>query len=156
MVDLMNLEEQVDKDFTLARRRARLGTLNRFFKRLFKRILLRRHTTDARSTLLSSEEIRRSVLGSGAMYRGRRTVEVSRVVGSGGKHEHFDPNFMPLSKASQEKWKRIDKVFRLGQELAPVRLVRLGGGLLRDRWQPPRERGPFPWGRVDRRRSNRE
>ncbi|MDQ3924932.1 MAG: hypothetical protein M3309_13625 [Actinomycetota bacterium] len=127
VVDLMNLEEQVDKDFTLARRRARLGTLNRFFKRLFKRILLRRHTTDARSTLLSSEEIRRSVLGSGAMYRGRRTVEVSRIVGSVGKHEHFDPDFMPLSKASREKWKRIDRAFRLGVELPAVSLLELGG-----------------------------
>ncbi len=96
VVDLMNLEDQVDKDFTVARRRARLGSL----KRLLKRLLLRRST---RSTLLSSDEVRRSVLGSGAMYRGRRTVEVSRIVGSVGKHEHFDPNFMPLSKASAEK-----------------------------------------------------
>ncbi len=88
----MNLEEQVDLDFTVARRQARLGKL--------KTRLLRRAS---RSTLLSPEELRRSVPASGAMYRGRRTVEVSRIVGSVGKHEHFDPNFMPLSKASQEK-----------------------------------------------------
>jgi hypothetical protein len=120
MVDLMNLEDQVDKDFTVARRRARLGRL----KRLLKRVLLRRST---RSTLLSSEEIRRTVSASGAMYRGRRTVEVSRIVGSVGKHRQFDPNFMPLSKTSPEKWKRIDRAFRLGQELPPVSLLELGG-----------------------------
>jgi hypothetical protein len=120
VVDLMNLEDQVDKDFTVARRRARLGSL----KRLLKRLLLRRST---RSTLLSSDEVRRSVLGSGAMYRGRRTVEVSRIVGSAGKHEQFDPNFMPLSKASPQKWKRIDRAFRLGLELPPVSLLQLGG-----------------------------
>ncbi len=118
MVELMNLEEQVDLDFTVARRRARLG-------RLKTRLLRRQEAT--RSTLLSPEELRRSVPASGAMYRGRRTLEVLRIVGSMGKHEQFDMNFMPLSKASPEKWKRIDRAFRLGVELPPVSLLELGG-----------------------------
>jgi hypothetical protein len=117
VVELMNLEEQVDLDFTVARRRARLGRL--------KTRLLRRQAT--RSTLLSPEELRRGVPASGAMYRGRRTLEVSKIVGSVGKHEQFDMNFMPLSGASSEKWKRIDRAFRLGQELPPVSLLELGG-----------------------------
>lgn len=116
MIDLMNLEDQVDLDFTIARRRAWLGRL--------KRLLLRR---DSRSTLFSPDEMRRTVPASGAMYRGRRTVELSKIVGSVGKHEHFDPNFMPLSGASAERWKRIDRAFRLGQELPPVSLLELGG-----------------------------
>ncbi len=116
MVDLMNLEDQVEKEFTVARRRARLGRL--------KMLLLRRGT---RSTLLSPDEIRRTVPASGAMYRGRRTLEVSRIVGSVGKHEQFDQNFMPLSRANPQKWKRIDRAFRLGQELPPVSLLELGG-----------------------------
>src|SRR5215211_5599708 len=116
VVDLMNLVDQVDLDFILARRRARLGRL--------KTRLLRRGT---RNTLLSPEELRWSVPASGSMYRGRRTVEVSRIVGSVGKHEQFDQNFMPLPKASAEKWKRIDRAFRLGQELPPVSLLGLGG-----------------------------
>jgi len=117
VVELMNLEDQVDLEFTVARRRARLGRL--------KTRLLRRQAT--RSTLLSPAELRRGVPASGAMYRGRRTVEVSRIVGSVGKHEHFDPSFMPLSKVSPERWKRIDRAFRLGQELPPVSLLQLGG-----------------------------
>src|ERR687893_2681708 len=116
VVDLVNLEDQVDLDFTIARRRARLGRL---------KALLFRQTT--RSTLLSPDEIQRTIPASGAMYRGRRTVEVSRIVGSIGKHEQFDQNFMPLPKASAEKWKRIDRAFRLGQELPPVSLLGLGG-----------------------------
>jgi hypothetical protein len=116
MVDLMNLEDQVDLDFTRARRRARLGRL--------KTLLLRQAT---RGTLLSPDELRRSTLPSGSMYRGRRTVEVSKIVGSVGKHEQFDMNFMPLSSASSEKWKRIDRAFRSGQELPPVSLLELGG-----------------------------
>jgi hypothetical protein len=116
VVDLMNLEDQVDLDFTVARRRAWLGRL--------KMLLLKRGT---RSTLLSPDEIRRTVPASGAMYRGRRTLEISRIVGSVGKHEHFNQNFMPLSRASPEKWKRIDRAFRLGVELPPVSLLELGG-----------------------------
>jgi hypothetical protein len=116
VVDLMNLEDQVDLDFTLARRRAKLSRL--------KELFLRRGT---RSTLLSPQETRRGVPASGSMYRGRRTVEVSRIVGSVGRHQQFDPNFMPLSKASPEKWKRIDRAFRLGVELPPVSLLQLGG-----------------------------
>lgn len=116
MVDLMNLEDQVDLDFTLGRRRAWLGRL--------KRLLLRRAT---RSTLLSPEALREGVPPSGAMYRGRRTVEVSKIVGSVGKHVQFDMNFMPLSRASAEKWKRIDRAFRFGQELPLVSLLELGG-----------------------------
>jgi len=116
VVDLMNLEDQVDKDFTVARRRVRLGRL--------KTLLLRRAT---RGTLLSYDEARHTVSGSGAVYRGGRTVEVSRIVGSVGKHEQFDQDFMPLSIASPEKWKRIDRAFRRGQELPPVSLLELGG-----------------------------
>lgn len=116
MVDLMNLEDQVDKDFVLARRRARLGRLKEF---------LLRHGT--KRTLLSSDEIRRSVPVGGAMFRGRQTVELSRIVGSVGKHEQFDRNFMPLPRASAEKWKRIDRALRRGQELPAVSLLKLGG-----------------------------
>ena len=112
----MNLEDQVDLDFTIARRRAWLGRL--------KKLLLRR---DVRNTLLSPDEIRRTVPASGAMYRGRRTVEVSKIVGSVGKHEYFDPNFMPLAGASLERWRRIDRAFRLGQQLPPVSLIEMGG-----------------------------
>ena len=36
-------------------------------------------------------------------------------------------NFMPLARASPEKWKRIDRAFRLGVELPPVSLLELGG-----------------------------
>ncbi len=116
MVDLMNLEDQVEKEFTVARRRARLGRL--------KMLLLRRGTG---STLLSPDEIRRTVPASGAMYGGRRTLEVLRIVGSMGKHEQFDMNFMPLARASPETWKRIDRAFRLGVELPPVSLLELSG-----------------------------
>ena len=56
-----------------------------------------------------------------------RWVNTTQLVGSVGKHEQFDQNFMPLANASPERWKRIDRAFRLGQELPAVSLMQLGG-----------------------------
>ena len=62
----------------------------------------------------------------GGVWRGRDTVELSRIVGSAGKHDWFDERFMPLHALSRERWKRIDRAFRLGHELPPVILYKLG------------------------------
>jgi hypothetical protein len=115
-VDLMNLEEQVDREFTTARRRARLRGL---------RVRLR--GKPGRGTLLSFEKRRRSMRASGGFRRGRATVELSRIVGSAGKHDCFDEGFMPLRAVSCVRWKRADKAFRLGLELPPAILYSLDG-----------------------------
>jgi hypothetical protein len=115
MVDLMSLEEQVDREFAAARRRARVRKLSGLLR-----------GRDETGTLRSFEAARRSLGASGGGRRGRSTVEASRVVGSVGKHDRFDEGFMPLSGASSERWKRIDRAFRSGQELPPVTLYRLG------------------------------
>jgi hypothetical protein len=115
-VDLMSLEEQVDREFATARRRAWVRRLGRL---LFGR--------PASGTLQSFEETRHVAGARGGVRRGRRTVETSRIVGSAGKNEWFDEEFMPLHDASRERWKRIDRAFRLGHELPPVSLYQLGG-----------------------------
>jgi hypothetical protein len=116
MVDLMSLEEQVDREFTAARRRARIRGL---------RAKLRR--SNGTRTLISFEEQRRSMRAVGGFRCGRATVELSRIVGSAGKHDWLDEGFMPLRALSRDRWKRIDRAFRLGRELPPVVLYKLGG-----------------------------
>jgi hypothetical protein len=112
----MSLEEQVDREFATARRRAWVRRLGRS---LFGR--------PGSGTLQSFEETRRAAGAAGGVRRGRQTVETSRIVGSAGKNEWFDEEFMPLRDASRERWKRIDRAFRLGLELPPVSLYQLGG-----------------------------
>ena len=116
MVDLMNLSEQVDKDFAIARRRARMRGLG---ARLSRR--------SGGSTLLPFEETRRALGAAGGLRLGRWTVELSRVVGSIGQHACFDAAFMPLRRASPERWKQVDRAFRTGVDLQPVCLYALGG-----------------------------
>ena len=116
MVDLMSLTEQVDREFSFARRRARVHGLRRRLAR-----------SAGTGRLLPFEQTRRSVGASGGLRRGRSTVEVSRIVGSAGKHDQFDDEFMPLRGASPERWKRIDRAYRSGAELPPVSLYSLDG-----------------------------
>ena len=116
MVDLMNLSDQVDKDFAIARRRARMRGLGVRFSR-----------RSGGGTLLPFEETRRALGAAGGIRLGRRTIELSRVVGSVGQHARFDAAFMPLRGASPERWKRVDRAFRTGIDLRPVCLYSLDG-----------------------------
>ena len=116
MVELMSLTEQVDKEFSVARRRARLRALRRRLGR-----------SSGTGKLLSFDEERGARGAYGGFRRGRSTVEVSRIVGSAGKHQQFDDAFMPLRGASPARWKRIDRAYRTGAELPPVTLLGLDG-----------------------------
>jgi hypothetical protein len=116
MVDLTNVYDQAEKDFAVARRHARMRGVG---------VRLRRRS--GASTLLPFEERRRTLGSAGGIRLGRQTVELSRVVGSVGQHDRFDAVFMPLRRASPERWKRVDRVFLKGLDLQPVILWALDG-----------------------------
>ncbi|HET7479937.1 MAG TPA: hypothetical protein VFJ72_10540 [Rubrobacteraceae bacterium] len=115
MVGYMSLEEQVDRDFERARRRS-----------LVAWIRARLRGDVAREGIMLFDESRRSARADNRVYLGRRVVEVSRIVGSVGRHREFDRDFMPTS-ASAERWKRVDRAFQSGVDLAPVSLYQIGG-----------------------------
>lgn len=116
MVELMRLAEQVEREYASARRRARLHRLGR-----------RLYGSSGPGTLVPFEERQRSARVYGSVRRDRDTVEVSRIVGSLGRHDQFDDRFMPLRSASPERWKRIDRAYWSGVELPPVRLYGVAG-----------------------------
>ena len=115
MVGYMSLEEQVDADFSRARRRALL-------RRIGAR--LRRHR--AWDGLLCSDDVRKIPGAIGRIDRGMRTVLVSQIGGSVGRCSEFDGDFMPLKASAEERWKRIDRAFHRGEELPPVSLYKIG------------------------------
>ena len=86
-MDLMNLSDQVDKDFATARRRARIGALGSRF--------VGGHGS---GTLLPFEETRRALGAVGGLRLGRRTVELSRVVGSIGQHDRLTRPSCPFAE----------------------------------------------------------
>src|SRR5919107_3572976 len=110
----MMIQEQVDADYDRARRRA-------FFGGLRARLL------GGRDHLLSFDEVRRALGADNRFYLGRKVVEVSKIVGSVGRHGEFDRNFMPAKSSLSYKWKRIDGALRRGVELPAVGLDKIGG-----------------------------
>jgi hypothetical protein len=116
MVGHTTLEEQVDADFTRARRRA-----------LLRRMRTRLRRAAASNRLLCFDEIRKILGAVGRVHRGTRTVAVAQIVGSVGRCSEFDRDFMPARASSGERWKRMDRAFHRGEELPSVSLYEVGG-----------------------------
>jgi hypothetical protein len=117
MVGYMSLEEQVDKDFSLARRKA-----------LLKRIGARLRRRDTASVgLLCFDDLRKIPGASARIYGGMRTVPVAQIGGSVGRCSEFDRDFLPAKASMEERWKRVDRAFHRGEELPPVSLYKVGG-----------------------------
>ena len=116
MIPYMDLNEQVDADFTRARRRARL--------RAVAALIRREHTSNR---LLSFDEVRRErSVANKRLHRGTRVVEVDEIVGSVGRWRDFDRSFLPARASVGHKWKRIDRAFQRGEDLPPVELYEIG------------------------------
>jgi hypothetical protein len=108
----MSVEVQAEADFDRARRRA-------FFGRVAAR--LRRECT----RLVAFDEVKEGPLAHNRRGLGLRVVEVSKIVGSVGRHEAFDRAFMPTKASLAERWKRVDRAFHLGLELPAVSLYKI-------------------------------
>ena len=113
MIGFISVEAQAEMDFDRARRRA-------FFGRLAAR--LRREC----SRLLAFDEVGEGHLAHNRRRLGLRDVEVSKIVGSVGRHEAFDRGFMPTKANLAERWKRVDRAFHRGLDLPAVRLYKMG------------------------------
>jgi hypothetical protein len=113
---LMDLNEQADRDFDRARRKAWL-----------RRLMLRlRREPSARATSPSFDEARRSLRAYNRVRRGIRVVDPEKIVGSVGRRRDFDRCFMPLRASAGERWKRVDLAFYQDKVLPPVSLYKLG------------------------------
>jgi hypothetical protein len=116
MVGYMSLEEQVDREFSLARRKALLG-----------RLAARLRRDSASNRLLCFDDLRKIPGAVGRIHRGMRTVPVAQIGGSVGRCSEFDRDFMPAKESLEERWTRIDRAFHRGEELPPVSLYKVGG-----------------------------
>jgi hypothetical protein len=115
-VGYMSLEEQVTKDFSLARRRA-------FLRRIGARLRRRDAASDG---LLCFDDLTKIPGAVGRIHRGLRTVPVTQIGGSVSRCSEFDRDFMPARESVEERWKRIDRAFHRGEQLPPVSLYKVG------------------------------
>jgi hypothetical protein len=112
VIGFMSVEVQAEADFSRARRRA-------FFGQIAAR--LRREC----SRLLAFDEVEERPLAHNRRDLGLRDVDVSKIVGSVGRHEAFDRTFMPTKASLAERWMRVDTAFHRGLDLPAVRLYKL-------------------------------
>jgi hypothetical protein len=112
---LMDLNEQADKDFGLARRKARIRKLA---------LRLRGKSAGAPATF---HDLQNALRAHNRIRRGMRIVDTDRIVGSVGRSKDFDRRFLPLRASTGERWKRVDVAFHRGEDLPPVTLYKLGG-----------------------------
>jgi hypothetical protein len=116
MVGYMSLEEQVEADFSRARRKALLRRM---------RTRLRRENANE-GVLLCFDDLSKIPGALSRIHRGMRTVPVNLIGGSVGRCSEFDRDFMPTKARVGERWKRVDRAFHRGEELPPVSLYKVG------------------------------
>ena len=90
MIPYMDLNEQVDADFTRARRRARLRS-----------VMARIRREHASNRLVSFDDVRRELAAKNRLQQGTRVVEVDEIVGSVGRWRDFDRSFLPRGRVGQ-------------------------------------------------------
>jgi hypothetical protein len=104
---------QVKTDFARARFKAFLNRV---------RNILRRQP----GTLLSYDEVKEKLRIGGPIYRGIKTVEVNKIVGSLNRYQQFDRTFLPLYDQIANRWQNVDRAFYQEIDLPPVVLYKVG------------------------------
>ena len=116
MVRYFNLEDQVDRDFTHARR-----------KTFLRRVTARLQEDIVCARLLSFDEVKSSLGACSQVYLGMRIVPVEKIVGSLNRYRDFDRAFLPTRAGLEARWKRIDRAYHRREGLPSVSLYKIGG-----------------------------
>jgi hypothetical protein len=117
MIGYMDIEEQVDYDFTCAVRRS-----------FVHRVRARLRGDSSASRVPSFEKAVRDLGARNKLRLGRRVIAVEKVVGSVGRFRDFDGEFLPTRRSVGERWKWVDRAFHRGVDLPPVELYKIGEG----------------------------
>lgn len=81
--------------------------------------------TGKSSELLSLEELMRCRAITGQRSLGMMTVAINQIIGSVGRAQDFDRDFMPRSDRTLERWMKIDRAWRAGEHLPPIELYKI-------------------------------
>jgi len=111
----MDLNEQADRDFSRARRKAFLRRVGAYLRK-----------DPGSNQLLSFEEVKSALGAVEQVYLGMRTVPVAKIVGSVGRHRDFDRAFLPSKEDLGDRWKKIDQMMHRAEELPPISLYKIG------------------------------
>ncbi|HSD51245.1 MAG TPA: hypothetical protein VLG48_07530 [Candidatus Methylomirabilis sp.] len=108
-----DISSQIHADFARARSRAFLHDLWALL-------------AGTPNSLLSYDEVKEKLRIGGPIYRGIRTVEVAKIVGSVNRYRDFDHAFLPAHNSIADRWQRVDRAFYEEVSLPPVVLYKVG------------------------------
>jgi hypothetical protein len=108
-----DFSNQVRSDFARAR-----------FKAFLNRII--NSVEGQPTTLLSYDDVKEKLHLGGPIYRGVKTVEVNKIVGSLNRYHQFDRAFLPLEDQIANRWQNIDRAYYQEVNLPPVVLYKVG------------------------------
>ncbi len=103
-------------DFARARRNATLS-------RLAARLRMRSGDLDV---LLPFDEVVAALGRRGETQLGRHMVDLDRIVGSTDRVTGFDRRFRPTSDVTRQRFERLAKALRRGEQVPPVDLLQVG------------------------------
>jgi hypothetical protein len=107
-------DARVKDDFNRARMRE---TVARLFSLM----------SSEKERLLSLSEVRVLLRPTSEVYRGMRTVRISRIVGSEGRYRDFNRHFLPRHSHLRGRWESVDRAHYHQVILPAVTLYEIGG-----------------------------
>ena len=110
---LDEIAARVQADFARARSRAFFGDILAFLSGRPRR-------------LLSYDQVKEKLRIGGPIYRGIRTVDIARIVGSVNRYADFDRAFLPMHNRIAGRWQHVDRAFYEDVSLPPVVLYQVG------------------------------
>ncbi|OHD55362.1 MAG: hypothetical protein A2Y33_04075 [Spirochaetes bacterium GWF1_51_8] len=100
-------------DFERARNRA-------FFGRLFSTIF------HVNNQLFQFDEVKYMLSPNGMVYRGMKSIPLEHIVGSEGRYQDFDINFLPRQTHTRDRWEGIDIARIENKDLPPISVYQIG------------------------------
>lgn len=97
-----------------------------YTRALFRRVLSTLTRRSGETRLLSYDEVRRTIRCSEESYIGMQSVPVAAIIGSVGRYNDFDRQFLPLRRDSKQRWRRINRAYYTDTPLPAVQLYKMG------------------------------
>jgi hypothetical protein len=80
-----------------------------------------------RDEMLSLGDVRSLLRPDSETYRGMRTVEIGKIVGSEGRYKDFNRKFLPRHDKLMRRWMRVDMAHYQNITIPPIKLFEIGG-----------------------------
>ncbi len=107
------LNLRVREDYEKARNKAFLSELlNKIFRK--------------RNELFGFEEVKYMMSPEGMAYRGMMPIPLNKIVGSEGRYQDFDINFLPLKDNNRMRWQNIEIAKLKDTHLPPILVYKIG------------------------------